>query len=223
MVLFRYDHCTTHHNPQLALQRLRWKEWVQVIAEDLTSHDIPLQIWILRAVATYVSVLGPAPVFGINTSWTQISHVLDNNYISSTNIVKKHDLYQNVSKLVREKNVQAVSTLQFDKPQSGTFPTTSRQVNSLALRCGYHLSLLNSAGWSGWNFAWKYPTWCKKNMEKGISTNSIPCSLLVDVSGGVASFCKVYRSNSQRYQNRAYPHSHKQHKTSFRLHDESVG
>lgn len=24
--------------------------------EDLTSHDIPLQIWILRAVATYVSV-----------------------------------------------------------------------------------------------------------------------------------------------------------------------
>ena len=167
--------------------------------------------------------------FSINTSWTQISHVLDNNYIINKHCKKAWPVSKYVKIGEGKKTSRQFPLSSLTPPQSGTFPTTSRQVNSLALRWGYHLSLLNSAGWSGWNFAWKYPTWCKKNMEKGISTNSIPCSLLVDVSGGVASFAKSTDQTAKDNKTELILIVTKWHKTSFPvgcetwLHDESVG
>lgn len=219
MVLFRYDHCTTHHNPQLALQRLRWKEKLQVIAEDLTSMTFHCKFGFWEHLLRMFQYWAQPQFFAINTSLPQNLPCLNN--ISSPNIVKKHDLYQNMSKICEgKKTCRQFPLSSLTPPQSGTFPTTSRQVNSLALRWFVPSELTQLCWVIRLEFCLKVPHMWKKKHGKRYLREFHSVFL---VSGGVASFCKVYRSNSQRYQNRAYPHSHKHHKTSFRLHDESVG
>ena len=179
MVLFRYDHCTTHHNPQLALQRLRWKEKLQVIAEDLTSMTFHCKFGFWEHLLRMFQYWAQPQFFAINTSLPQnlpcFKQYIITKHCKKTWLVSKY-----VKNLWGKKNVQAVSTLQFDTSPIWDFPhdITAGEFLGLAMIrtiWAYSTLLGDPVG----ILPESTPHDVKKNMEKGISENSIPCSLLV--------------------------------------------